>query len=298
MRRSIAPHSGFAPGAPPAPHRHVSGSTYTAPFPRHSATPVASERIRMSDVTPPHPALDALLAGMTSAAAVAGHRPARLLAVGKTRSADAIAQVAAALRARPAAGPVAFGENYVQEALNKQPELGGLGIEWHLIGHLQSNKAKDAAAAFDWVQTVDRPKLVEALAQHRAPGQPPLNVLIQVNIDDEASKHGCRPEEIDALADAIAARPALRLRGLMAIPAPDPDMERRRNAFRRMRILFDALAARHAGVDTLSMGMSEDYALAIAEGATMVRVGSALFGARPPKHPSSNPPLASPTEIA
>ncbi|MGN6153730.1 MAG: YggS family pyridoxal phosphate-dependent enzyme [Lysobacteraceae bacterium] len=236
---------------------------------------------------PPHPALDALLAGM--AAASAGRAPARLLAVSKTRPADAVARVAAALRARPSAGPPAFGENYVQEALEKQPALAGLGIEWHLIGHLQSNKAKDAAAAFDWVQTVDREKLVDALAKHRAPGQKPLNVLIQVNIDDEASKHGCRPEDVDALADAIAARPQLALRGLMAIHAPDPDLDRRRVAFRRMRALFDALAARHPGVDTLSMGMSEDYALAIAEGATMVRVGSALFGARPPRSTTDIP---------
>jgi pyridoxal phosphate enzyme (YggS family) len=241
----------------------------------------------MSDALPPHPALDALLAGM---AAAAGRAPVRLLAVSKTQPAEAIARVAAALRARPAAGPVAFGENYVQETLAKQPALGRLGIEWHLIGHLQSNKAKEAAAAFDWVQTVDRPKLVEALAKHRAAGQPPLNVLIQVNIDDEASKHGCRPEDIDALAAAIALQPALRLRGLMAIPAPDPDMDRRRAAFRRMRGLFEALGDRHRDIDTLSMGMSEDYALAIAEGATMVRVGSALFGARPPKTPSNETP--------
>jgi hypothetical protein len=237
----------------------------------------------MSAASAPHPALDALLAGMAEAATVTGRPAARLLAVSKTQPAEAIAPVAAALRARPQAGPVACGENYVQEALAKQPALAGLGIEWHLIGHLQSNKAKDAAAAFDWVQTVDRPKLVEALAKHRAPGQPPLNVLVQVNIDDETGKHGCRPEEVDALAAAIAAQPALRLRGLMAIPAPDPDMGRRRDAFRRMRGLFEALAARHPGIDTLSMGMSEDYALAIAEGATMVRVGSALFGPRPPK---------------
>ena len=232
----------------------------------------------MTDAAPPHPALDALLAGMRDAAGA--HTSARLLAVSKTQPADAIAAVAAALRARPEAGPVAFGENYVQEALGKQPALAGLGIEWHLIGHLQSNKAREAAAAFDWVQTVDRPKLVEALAKHRAPGQRPLNVLIQVNIDDEASKHGCRPDDIAALAADIAAQPALALRGLMAIPAPHPDMDRRRDAFRRMRALFDTLAAGHPGVDTLSMGMSEDYALAIAEGATMVRVGSALFGAR------------------
>ena len=244
----------------------------------------------MTDAAPPHPALDALLAGMADAAT--GRAPARLLAVSKTQPAEAIARVADALRARPTAGPLAFGENYVQEALAKQPALGGLGIEWHLIGHLQSNKAKEAAAAFDWVQTVDRPKLVEALAKHRAPGQRPLNVLIQVNIDDEASKHGCRPEDIDALAEAIVAQPALRLRGLMAIPAPDPDMARRRDAFRRMRALFDDLAARHSGVDTLSMGMSEDSALAIAEGATLVRVGSALFGPRASRTTPASAPHA------
>lgn len=237
----------------------------------------------------PHSALDVILERM---AAAAGDRPMpRLLVVAKTQPADAIARVAGALRTRPGnEGRVAIGENYVQEALAKQPALGGLGLEWHLIGHLQSNKARDAAAAFDWVQTVDRPKLVDALARHRASGQAPLNVLIQVNIDDETSKHGCRPEDIDPLAADIAGRPELRLRGLMAIPAPDPDMDRRRAAFRRMRGLFDALAARHAGVDTLSMGMSEDYALAIAEGATMVRIGSALFGARTAKNPFSASP--------
>ncbi len=229
---------------------------------------------------PTHPALDAILERMQAAAS--GQPMPRLLAVSKTQTADAVARVADALRARITT-PVAMGENYVQEALAKQPALAGLGIEWHLIGHLQSNKAREAASAFDWVQTVDRIKLVEALAKHRAPGQTPLNVLIQVNIDDESSKHGCRPDEIDTLAAAIAAQPQLALRGLMAIPAPDPDMDHRRAAFRQMRALFDALAARHVGVDTLSMGMSEDYALAIAEGATMVRIGSALFGARSPK---------------
>lgn len=240
----------------------------------------------MSDASAlPHPALDAILAGMATATHAVGQQPARLLAVSKTQPAEAVAGLASALRERfsseGAIHPIAFGENYVQEALAKQPALAGLGIEWHLIGHLQSNKAREAAAAFDWVQTVDRLKLVEALAKHRATGQTPLNVLIQVNIDDEASKHGCRPEDIDALAAAIATRPQLALRGLMAIPAPDPDMDRRRAAFRHMHTLFDALAARYPGVDTLSMGMSEDYPLAIAEGATMVRIGSALFGARP-----------------
>ena len=201
-------------------------------------------------------------------------RPApRLLAVSKTRDADAVAAMAAA-------GQRAFGENYVQEALPKIEALRGLDLEWHLIGHLQSNKADAAARAFDWVQTVDRAKLVEALARHRPAGLPPLNVLIQVNIDDEAGKHGCRPEEVESRAAAIAAQPALRLRGLMSIPAPEPDMARRRVAFRAMSALFDATAARHPGLDTLSMGMSEDYVEAIEEGATMVRIGSALFGAR------------------
>jgi len=201
-------------------------------------------------------------------------RPApRLLAVSKTRDADAVAAMAAA-------GQRAFGENYVQEALPKIEALRGLDLEWHLIGHLQSNKADAAARAFDWVQTVDRAKLVEALARHRPAGLPPLNVLIQVNIDDEAGKHGCRPEEVESLAAAIAAQPALRLRGLMSIPAPEPDMARRRVAFRAMSALFDATAARHPGLDTLSMGMSEDCVEAIGEGATMVRIGSALFGAR------------------
>ena len=240
-----------------------------------------------ADVQPPAPhsapgtsTLARVLHAVREAGEVAGTRP-RLLAVGKTRSAKEIAALAALWRGLEGTHAVlGFGENYVQEALAKQPALTGLGIEWHLIGHLQSNKAKEAATAFDWVQTVDRPKLIEALAHHRQAGRAPLNVLIQVNIDDEASKHGCRPEDVPALAAAVAAQPRLALRGLMAIPAPEPDMRRRREAFRRMRALFETLAAGHPGVDTLSMGMSEDFALAIAEGATMVRVGTALFGPR------------------
>jgi len=221
-------------------------------------------------------ALHDLLQHLENAARQAGRPCPRLLAVSKTRPAEAVAALAAA-------GQAAFGENYVQEALAKQQSLAGLGLEWHLIGHLQSNKTREAAAHFDWVQTVDRPKLVAALARHRPPGMAPLNVLIQVNVDDEASKHGCQPAEVGALAALVAAEAALALRGLMAIPAPHPDIARRRDAFRRMKGLFDALAARHPGVDTLSMGMSDDLDLAIAEGATMVRVGTALFGARPKK---------------
>jgi pyridoxal phosphate enzyme (YggS family) len=200
----------------------------------------------------------------------------RLLAVSKTHPADAVAALAAL-------GQHAFGENYVQEAAGKIAALAGRGLEWHLIGHLQSNKAREAAAAFDWVQTVDRAKLVAALARHRPAQRPPLNVLIQVNIDDEAGKHGCRPGDVAALADAIAAEPRLALRGLMAIPAPHPDPERRRPAFARMHEASERLRGSHPRADTLSMGMSDDFAIAIAEGATMVRIGSALFGARPGK---------------
>lgn len=210
---------------------------------------------------------------MDNAAHAAGRPPARLLAVSKTQPGSAVAALAAQ-------GQAAFGENYVQEAAAKIAELASLGLEWHLIGHLQSNKADLAAQLFDWVQTVDRTKLVAALARHRPAERAPLNVLIQVNIDDEASKHGCTPQEVPALAAAIAAEPRLALRGLMAIPAPHPERARRREAFQRMRALFDTLAAAHPRVDTLSMGMSGDFADAIADGATMVRVGTALFGQR------------------
>lgn len=219
-------------------------------------------------------ALHDLLQRLENAARQAGRPRPRLLAVSKNQPAEAIAALAAA-------GQAAFGENYVQEALAKQQALAGLDLEWHLVGHLQSNKAREAAAHFHWVQTVDRAKLVAALARHRPGGMPPLNVLIQVNIDDEASKHGCPPADVDALAALVAAEPALALRGLMAIPAPHPDPGARRDAFRRMKALFDALALLHPEVDTLSMGMSDDLGLAIAEGATMVRIGTALFGARP-----------------
>ena len=210
-------------------------------------------------------------------AAGEANRPVpRLLAVSKTRPAAAVAALAAA-------GQRAFGENYVQEAASKVRELVALSLDWHLIGHLQSNKAELAAQVFDWVETVDRLKLVEALARHRGEDRPPLNVLVQVNVDDEASKHGCRPADVADLARAIAAQPRLRLRGLMSIPTPHADIALRRPAFRRMKQLFDELAAHHSSVDTLSMGMSDDFPLAIAEGATQVRIGTALFGARPPK---------------
>lgn len=204
----------------------------------------------------------------------AGDRPGpQLLAVSKT-------QDAARVRALAACGQRRFGENYVQEALAKQAQLEDLDLEWHLIGPLQSNKAKLAAEHFQWVHSVDRPKLVEALARHRRADRGPLDVLIQVNIDDEASKSGCRSGDVAGLADAIAGFERLRLRGLMAIPAPHPDMDGRARAFDALRRLHEELASRHPGVDTLSMGMSDDFELAIAHGATLVRVGTALFGPR------------------
>ena len=218
-------------------------------------------------------ALHDTLHRVENAASKAGRPIPRLLAVSKTQSADAIAELARL-------GQHAFGENYVQEAAAKQAALQHLGLEWHLIGHLQSNKAREAAERFDWVQTVDRERLVLALDKFRSPEQAPLNVLIQVNIDDEASKHGCNPGELEALADLIARQPRLRLRGVMVIPTPHVDVELRRPAFRKARQLFDTLALRHAHIDTLSMGMSDDLEIAIAEGATLVRVGTALFGAR------------------
>ncbi len=222
--------------------------------------------------------LPEILSNLHEAARAAGRPPPALLAVSKTQPATAVAALAAQ-------GQRAFGENYVQEALSKMEALRPLALEWHLIGHLQSNKAEAVAGHFDWVQSVDRLKLVTALARYRSPAQPPLNVLIQVNIDDEDSKHGCAPDEVPALATAVAAEPRLALRGLMAIPAPWPDSGQRRAAFARMRTMFQALAAAHPQVDTLSMGMSSDHADAIAEGSTMVRIGTALFGARPPARP-------------
>lgn len=225
----------------------------------------------------PQAAFNGILQRIENASGQAGRPvPARLLAVSKTKPAEAV-------RALATLGQRAFGENYVQEAMGKQAALADLVLEWHLIGHLQSNKADLAARAFDWVQTVDSARLATALARHRPEALEPLNVLIQVNIDDEAGKHGCRPQEIAPLAAAIADQPRLRLRGLMAIPAPEPDMTRRRAAFRAMAAQFDALRTNHPDLDTLSMGMSEDFLAAIEEGATMVRVGSALFGPRPPK---------------
>ena len=206
------------------------------------------------------------------AAAKAAGRPAqavRLLAVSKTCA-------PALIRDAHGAGQRAFGENYVQEALDKQAQLAGLDIEWHLIGPLQSNKTRPAAERFDWVHTVDREKVARRLAEQRPAGLAPLNVLLQVNASGEASKSGVAPAEARALAAAVAGLPRLRLRGLMAIPEPGAPRER----YEEVGALYAALRGEF-GLDTLSLGMSEDMEAAIAAGSTLVRVGTAIFGARP-----------------
>ena len=216
--------------------------------------------------------------GRIAQACAAVKRPVQsvtLLAVGKTFD-------AAALREAHAAGQRAFGENYVQEALAKIEALADLRprLEWHLIGPLQSNKTREVAAAFDWVHSIDRLKIAERLAAQRPAGLPPLSVCLQVNVSGEASKSGLRPEDVAPLAHAVAALPRLRLRGLMAIPEPAADFEAQRAPHRRLAELLAALRAEGLALDTLSMGMSADLEAAIAEGATIVRVGSAIFGAR------------------
>jgi pyridoxal phosphate enzyme (YggS family) len=206
--------------------------------------------------------------------AAAAGREVQLLAVSKTQPAEAVSVLAAV-------GQTAFGENYVQEAQDKIQALAGTPLCWHLIGHLQSNKCTVAAQLFDCIQGVDRAKLLPLLdAGRQASGRGPLDILLQVNIDDEASKSGCAPSALPALAEAAANFSQLRLRGIMSIPSPDPDMARRQRSFAALRSVFERLRAEHPQIDTLSMGMSEDFELAIREGATLVRVGSALFGPR------------------
>jgi pyridoxal phosphate enzyme (YggS family) len=200
-------------------------------------------------------------------------RHVTLVAVSKSRP-------AAQVRALAALGQRDFGENYLGEALAKMADCADLALCWHFIGPLQSNKAAQVAERFDWLHSLDRPKLLAALAGRRPPQRPPLNVLVQVNIDAEASKSGCAPEQVSALAAAVAATAGLRLRGLMAIPDPALDPARPGGAFERMQALFAALQYSMPGIDTLSMGMSDDFPAAIARGATMVRIGSAVFGPR------------------
>ncbi len=189
------------------------------------------------------------------------------------------------VRAAFTAGERDFGENYVQEALGKIAELADLRreVRWHLIGPLQSNKAREVAAHFDWVHSVDRMKLAQRLSDLRPPELPPLQVCLQVNISGEDSKSGVAPDAALALAREVAALPRLKLRGLMAIPEPAGDLATQREPHRALRELLEAINAEGLGLDTLSLGMSADLEAAIAEGATWVRIGSAIFGSRPAK---------------
>lgn len=194
----------------------------------------------------------------------------RLLAVSKTKP-------AADIREAFAGGLADFGENYLQEALAKQTELADLALTWHFIGPIQSNKTRPIAEHFQWVHSVDRLKIAQRLSEQRPAHLPPLNVLLQVNVSGEDSKSGCSPEELPALAQAVAQLPNLKLRGLMAIPEPTEDVAAQHAAFARLR---EAMHALNLGLDSLSMGMSHDLEAAIDEGATWVRIGTALFGAR------------------
>ncbi len=193
-----------------------------------------------------------------------------LLAVSKTKP-------AAALRDAYAAGLRDFGENYLQEARAKQVELADLPLCWHFIGPIQSNKTRDIAEHFAWVHSVDRLKIAQRLSEQRPADLPPLNICIQVNVSGEASKSGCTPADLPALANAISALPRLKLRGLMAIPEPTEDRAEQDAAFAAVQRLQASL---NLPLDTLSMGMSHDLESAIAQGATWVRIGTALFGAR------------------
>jgi hypothetical protein len=178
------------------------------------------------------------------------------------------------------AGQRAFGENYLQEAQSKIEALSGLGLEWHFIGPIQSNKTRAIAQAFSWAHSVDRLRLAERLSAARPAQMAPLQICIQVNVSGEQTKSGCHPDQVVDLAIAAARLPGLRLRGLMAIPEPTPDNQRQRQRFALLRQTCEDLRARGLELDTLSMGMSDDLEAAIAEGATMVRVGRAIFGAR------------------
>ena len=210
------------------------------------------------------------------AACQAAGRPessVRLLAVSKTWGPEAV-------RAAHAAGQTAFGENYIQEAVDKITALRDLPLEWHCIGPIQSNKTRLVAEHFDWVHSIDRLKIAQRLSEQRPAHLPPLQVCIQVNVDGGATKSGVAPQDLPALAQAVAALPRLQLRGLMTIPEPAESPEAARAVHRQARLLLEALQAQGLALDTLSMGMSADMAPAILEGSTLVRVGTAIFGKR------------------
>lgn len=200
-----------------------------------------------------------------------------LLAVSKTFGPQAVIEAAQA-------GQHAFGENYLQEALDKMAAVQAVApddaLQWHFIGPIQSNKTRPIAEHFDWVHSVEREKIAQRLSEQRPPHRAPLNICLQVNISGESSKSGVAPQDVLALAHTVASLPRLKLRGLMAIPEPTDDIAKQRTAFRQLRQLFDACRAQSLMLDTLSMGMSADLEAAIAEGSTLVRVGSAIFGKR------------------
>jgi PLP dependent protein len=219
--------------------------------------------------------LQAVRGAIAAAAAGAGRRASEvdLLAVSKTFAAGA-------LREAYQAGQRSFAESYVQEALEKIAALRDLPIEWHYIGPIQSNKTRAIAENFAWVHSVDRLKIAERLSEQRPAHLPPLQVCLQVNVSMEASKSGVVPDELGTLAHAIAKLPNLKLRGLMAVPAPSDDIAAQRLPFAQLRKLRDQLNRQGLQLDTLSMGMSHDFSAAIAEGATIVRIGTAIFGDR------------------
>jgi len=196
-----------------------------------------------------------------------------LLAVSKRKPIEMI-------RTAAANGQFRFGENYAEEGANKRKALVDLNLEWHYIGHIQSNKTRLISSTYDWVQSVDREKIAHRLSVHRPSHLPALNICLQVNIDGETTKSGCNPSDLKDLAESVAALKGLTLRGLMAIPAPNNDFSSQCNAFRTLHGLYEEIRSNHRTVDTLSMGMTADMKAAISEGATMVRIGTAIFGQR------------------
>ncbi len=232
----------------------------------------------MSEITGNLRAVKARIAAATEAA----DRPdgsCELIAVSKTKPASAVAEAAGD-------GQRHFGENYLQEALAKQDELAGEADElvWHFIGAIQSNKTRDIATRFDWVHTLEREKIARRLSDQRPDGRPPLNVLIQVNLQNEPTKAGVSPDEVVSLANAIAPLPGITVRGLMAIPAPATDHDEQVRVFRSLAAINETLKSGINTVDTLSMGMTDDMPAAIEAGATFVRIGTAIFGARDSGH--------------
>ncbi len=219
--------------------------------------------------------LQAVRARISNAAAAVGRSPesVRLLAVSKTWPLSCVVDAAEA-------GQRAFGENYVQEGIDKIASISGRNLEWHFIGPLQSNKTKPVAEHFDWVHSIDRLRVAERLSAQRPTYLPPLQVCVQVNVSGEATKSGCAPDAALELCRAVAALPSLQLRGLMAIPEPVDDVQAQRLPFRHLRQLSERIQAAGLPLDTLSMGMSHDLEAAIAEGATIVRIGTAIFGQR------------------